>query len=540
MVAPTIANIAGFGSMPLHAMGLIQTPPQTVRENVQRFLTPEPETKIGKVLTEYNPMALIGKGVGKVAEKAEAAIEPPPEAYGTRAEAQRAAARGAGELVRQVPGVVGAKIGGRIEGKIPARQAEMDVLKGQEAPKNAIREAAQASGYKVPADTGVAGAMRGLTGKTRGEKRVSEKNNENAADKLGGEVGVRRGEAITDEVIDALKDGQGKIYEETAKAAGPKLVVTNDFRDHVNKLYNYATENKDLIPGLSAIQRVAQGFKKRIERPEETPGKEEVPIYKTIEKTISEEPQGFRPRSGGTPLNKILEQVAGESPGIASYGERGPLPPPKSPISANPSLDTKWVMGRISDLRNSAKESYRKGDARMGDVQYRMAYQLEDLIEQALQKNNPAQLQQFRDARTQFAKIYLLDRIKTATGGVDIAKLARLTDKPEYASRLSGEFKTASDFARAFHEVARKPTGLKEPPVSVIDGLFAFGTLAARHPLIGAAELAGRYAIPEMMTRGMLQGKTPSYRVSELPPQVARILGFGTTAVSDQIPEPPQ
>lgn len=69
MLAKPAGDIAGLGAIPLHAMGAIKTDPTDVQRNVQGAMTYQPRTKAGQAVTEYNPLALLGKGIGMGADK---------------------------------------------------------------------------------------------------------------------------------------------------------------------------------------------------------------------------------------------------------------------------------------------------------------------------------------------------------------------------------------------------------------------------------------------------------------------------------------
>jgi hypothetical protein len=109
--APIAGNIAGLGAIPLHAMGAIKTEPEEVQRRVTGALTPPPPTTgVGKGL--MLPGEMLGKAVNWGAGKVESGLMPPPTDAGPLSEVRRGVARGAGEAVRQAPGLVGAKAPG--------------------------------------------------------------------------------------------------------------------------------------------------------------------------------------------------------------------------------------------------------------------------------------------------------------------------------------------------------------------------------------------------------------------------------------------
>src|ERR1700675_858156 len=74
LVAKTAGDVAGLGTIAGSALGLTKRDPRQVQEDVTKGLTYEPRSTLGKNVAEYNPLALIGKGVGKVADAAGNAI----------------------------------------------------------------------------------------------------------------------------------------------------------------------------------------------------------------------------------------------------------------------------------------------------------------------------------------------------------------------------------------------------------------------------------------------------------------------------------
>lgn len=62
MVAKPVSDIAGLGAIPLHAMGLIQTDPRQIQQNVQQGMTYEPRTESGA--SPYNPLNAIPNAIG--------------------------------------------------------------------------------------------------------------------------------------------------------------------------------------------------------------------------------------------------------------------------------------------------------------------------------------------------------------------------------------------------------------------------------------------------------------------------------------------
>jgi hypothetical protein len=107
MVAKPASDAAGLAALPLHAAGLIDKDPQTLKEDIQRGMTYEPKTRAGQVMTEYNPLALLAKGVDWVGGKAESAYLNSSDAPAGSFE--EAVGHGIHETVNQLPAMLGVK-----------------------------------------------------------------------------------------------------------------------------------------------------------------------------------------------------------------------------------------------------------------------------------------------------------------------------------------------------------------------------------------------------------------------------------------------
>ncbi len=103
MVAKPLSDVAGLGAIPLHAMGAISTDPSAVKESVQRGMTYAPRTEWGKNATEYNPLALIAKGVDWLGNRFEAGPNDGP--------LRTAVGQGLHEATNQAPALLGLKGG---------------------------------------------------------------------------------------------------------------------------------------------------------------------------------------------------------------------------------------------------------------------------------------------------------------------------------------------------------------------------------------------------------------------------------------------
>ena len=529
-----LGNVAGLAAIPLHAAGAISTPPIDVQRKVAGAGAYTPQTAVGRTMEKFGPSALIGKA----AEAAGGAVEKSP-IFAGHPIAASIAGYGTKGAIEQAPALLGAKAGGKIAEGIPGKQAALDVAKGENAIKDTTRDTARDAGYRPPPEHGLQALASGVVGKTKAEKLVSEHNEQNATRRLSSEVGAPEGSALSAEEFERLKSDAGKDYDGLAQAAGPKLQVTNDFRDAVRGTLDKVNATIDVNPSLRPAQRILAGFLKRVSPKDPSlqprPGKGGPPILGTIEKAATEQP--------GPPIMRTLEQASSDTPGAHAYGEAGPSSAPSMPVptGTTPTLSTKWVMGQISDLRRNAKDDFRKNDSDSGTTRLGLANQLENLVEENLSTTNKGLVDQFRAARERFAKIYLLERITNdATGRVSLPKLASLSESKAYKGVLTGEFKTAADFAKTFRKGAQRSTGEAPPRLTVFDGLFGLGSMVAGHAGYGAMELAARLGIPALAERGMLQNRTPSYQVGKARRGLPYALPAAGAAISGQLDQPPQ
>jgi len=69
----------GLGGMAAHSAGLIDRPPNidptAVKRSVATAGAYTPQTETGRAIERYNPLALLGRGVGKLGEAAGGAVE---------------------------------------------------------------------------------------------------------------------------------------------------------------------------------------------------------------------------------------------------------------------------------------------------------------------------------------------------------------------------------------------------------------------------------------------------------------------------------
>lgn len=474
MIAKPVSDIAGLAATAKEMIAPGDNPdaPAGFKRHVQDSMTYQPRTQLGELASEYNPLSLIGKGVSKVADWAGSSVGGNAPGDSPRGMAGNALREG----IEQAPGFIGGKLGRSAEIAMPPKQAALDAAKARNVVADSTRDTAQQAGYITPPETGIKAAATGLAGKAKTEKVISEKNAQNATNRLAKEVGAPDGAALSKDVIENLKQEAYGHYDAMTAAAGPRLKPSREFRAVFN----------DTIAKLDA----------------------DISLNKVANKDL-------------IPARDLLKSIADQ-----------------------PNFPTENTLRMIKRQRAAAKTDFRNGDAEMGTARLAVSEQLENLFEKNLAETGQQGLvKAFQDSRVNLAKLHLLDRVvNEGTGKVDLSKLASLSDTKAYKGVLTGEFKTAADFAKAYRKAAQKSTGEAAPRLTVFDGMFGLGALAAGHPLLAAGELGGRVAVPAMAERGMLQNRTPSYEIGpggRALPNLLRAGGVGAGEQAQQIPPPP-
>jgi hypothetical protein len=546
-----ISDVAGLADIPAHMAGLTQTTPEEMKQKVGQGISQAaaPMSSIGQAIDKYNPMNLIGRGVEALAKKGESLVAPPK----TSGPLRSALGYGVKGAIEQAPNVIGALAGKRAGESFPERQAALDAEKKLNEPRDDLAHAADAAGYIRPSEKGMKAAASGIAGKAKEEKTLTLHNEKNAEARLGSEVGIPDGEPPTADARESAEQAQVDKYKAMVNAAGPRLQVTNQVRDAVSSTLSKINEKVGTAPELTKTQSILKGFLKKLSPNDpaikEIPGKTKTGIFQTIEKTAVEQPFNLHAKRPVAPGNilRTLEQTASESPGPHAYGSPELAPSPTSPVPTplTPTVDTRWVMEQISDLRRFAKNDKINRDWAAYDARMGLSNQLENLIEDNLNDKNKPLVGQFRQARVTLAKLHLLDAIADdATGRINLQKLAQLSQKPQYRGSLTGEFKLAADFARAYKKAAAPVTGEAIPRFTVLDGLFAAsGATSALlgHPGglgVAAGEIGARLAVPALARRGMLRNPVPTYQAGYGGPSAYPLLGAALSG--NQIAPPPQ
>lgn len=144
----------------------------------------------------------------------------------------------------------------------------------------------------------------------------------------------------------------------------------------------------------------------------------------------------------------------------------------------SPSFDASAAVAKIKELRTAADDAFRTGNTDVARASKAAAGALEDALDAHLQQiGNVDALQAFRDARTQIAKTYSVEKaLNPTTGSVDARKLAAQLAK---GKPLSGGLQDAANFALRFPKAAQAVEGMGSLPQTSPLDWAAGGGIAA-------------------------------------------------------------
>lgn len=441
-----IGDIFGTAAIPLHAAGLIQTEPQQVRENIQG-LAYQPKTEIGQAVTEYNPLALIGKGLGAIGNAAADVINPEKEDATTL---RGMAANAAREAATQLPVLAAAKFA-------PTKaQIESNIkLYGKD-----VADAKQFmdKGFKIAPHeikVGEKGAVSKIAEGIAGEKQISDTislhNQEIGNQTARTDLGLLPDERITP---DALANKKLEAYQ-------PYDAISN-YGKQVNLKFKLDSQ---LTKDITSITN------------------------KIIGTALAEE----RPTAGG--IVKIRNAVDEVRKDIFGAGDN------KGKLSPAATIDL------VKRLREESSATYTRNkfgtvstdDMNIAQVKYKAANALEDMLQRNLPKDMVSDLQ---TARKQLAKIHVYDDIlNPETGNIAIRKLAgeKYKDAP-FTEGLADLRK----FATKYKDSSRPETQQRSFRVNPVETALAVTSALGKRP-VHTALLAGRAATRPFLTSKPIQ-----------------------------------
>jgi hypothetical protein len=495
MVAKPLSDVAGLAGIVGDATGLWKNDPTKTKASVQNALTYDPRSKAGQVIAEYNPLALIGQGVGYVSKNLGDRIKDPQGEYPIASEM-------AGDFITEaIPQAL--SIAGTVAGsKVPARQAKLNTLKAQNAAKDATAKAAADLGIKFDPSTRNASLSTRLTEFLSGRPELNSLLSANNADKVNAvgrrALGLADDASLDPHTFTSLRNTAGQAHE--ALRGEGKIAIDSKLFDDLDALESkWTTANKSF------------------------------PLTKN-------------------PAKATLDELR-YSDQVLPSGTRQPLS----------HADADGIVSKIQDLRDKADAAYADPATKhLGKVYKGAAKALEDQLERGLtvklNKMNPASMQwahffdekvaNFRKAREDIARSYA---VQSAMDGSDLSAV-KLASQLAKGKPLTGELKTIAETGKYFPNAVRVVSKSNASPVSFADvraggtgTTIGAGIAAAGFPIIGAPIVAGsiigRPALRHFQASkfGQKHLAQPNYKASYLGPGAKTLSGLDALSrIKDQ------
>jgi len=254
LIAKPVSDIAGLTRLGMEGLrragvpGIDQRDPMTVQQDVQRALTYSPRTDEGKFIAEYNPLALIGKGVNWLADKAEAAVAPSD----TSGPVRNALGYGVHEVVNQLPVLAGIKAPAAAAAtKAAGTQLGRDVMQSAlKPPLASLQTGSAARAIDTLLDEGI-NVTKGGAEKLRARVELI---NDNIKDHIQNSPAVVDKNAVTSRMQGLVDKFRKQVAPLSDVASIQK--VWNEFMDH-------PLINGDTIP-VKVAQEMKQGTYKAL------------------------------------------------------------------------------------------------------------------------------------------------------------------------------------------------------------------------------------------------------------------------------------
>jgi hypothetical protein len=500
MGAKVAGDIAGLGAIPLHAAGLIQTEPSQVKQNVQQGLTYEPKTTAGQFTTKYNPIALVGQGIGMASNAVADRIGGLND--GTQAAGDTlkgATANFVREAIPQALSVYSTAKAQNAVKNIPKdlanKQTELNVLKEQNAATDAVINTGKSKGYKFTPDElnkFGAGHPIGTAAEDVAALHVYHLNREaNALDthaslanygntlkllredlKTPSGTPLPKSTAISDSTLNTFIKQHGEVYQKISDMKDP-VVYTTKYKDAIQNLQGDMAEAIQQYPDLMKTDGLA-----------------------TLQNSLT---TGKNTNTAAS--IQIIRKLRDDANRVLSSTE------PKPEMFA------------------------------LAKLQKKAANAVEDLLGQHLKDTGNSQLfDAFQNSRTQIAKAYA---IKNSLDGT-VFSSSKLAKNGE---GLTGNLKVIQDMQLQHPNLMIDPRNINRSGGGKASGALIGSVIAgAGHPLAGGAVAARPWLSPIMMSK-MYQNNfmnTPSYQVGQLQalgsnviPRTSRAIGIATPSLAD-------
>lgn len=487
LVAKPLGDIAGLAATGKEILS--PTPgggdPEGFRKSIQDRFTYQPKTDIGKNAAKYNPLAVLGQGVGAAADVAGNLVGGGANASSLRGSAGNLTR----EALQQAPGFIAPALKEPIAARVASQEAKLAQQKVENATRDAnIQKAREAGAVLPPAVAGVKGPLSSFfsaeAGGTKLDYGSSIKNQSRVVNaKVKKELGIPGDKPLSIEALDDVRAKYSKPYEDV-KSAVPTLKTTKAFKDALENPNSYFAEAKKEFP---------EYFKnKEVEALVNTLSKDKFSSKAAIELQK-------KLRADGNTNMKAFDDVSKQSLGEAQLNAAKAI---------DNLIDENLQMQAPPGVKN---------------FQSKLATNL-------------------AEARKKIAQTYAVQgALNDATNNVSAPALGRLWEKQ---GNLTGGLKEVAELHNAFPKQFRnvdKLPGTAHETVSNMDVAKATLLGATGHGMLGAATTAGRAAIKPILLSDWYQNlniKPPSYEVGPTLKKAKRLSenpapGFG-------IPRPPQ
>jgi hypothetical protein len=485
MIAKPISDVAGLAAMGKEMIS--PTPgggdPEGFKRHVQDSLTWAPKTDAGKVIADYNPLALLGKGISKGADAVGNLVAGDKPGIG-----REAAGNFVREAIPQAVGFVAPALKKPLTARLATEEASLAAEKTANAARDANVTAARDKGYVLPPSVaGVKGPLSSFfqaeAGSTKLDYGASYKNQRVTNKLIKQEMGLAPDEVISAKSLADLREKAGNAYKDV-KAAVPQLKVTPEFKQ--------------------ALQNSNSKFAKaRADFPEYFRNKEIQQLVKDLSKPeFSAE--------GAIEMQKVLRSDG--------YTNLKAFDKPKQQALGEAQLNAARAIDDLIDQNLNMK-----APPGVKNFQSKLA-------------TNLAQ------ARKKIAQSYAVEgALNDATGNVSAKSLAKLWEKD---GTLTGGLKDVAQTHKAFEKQLRDVDKLPATANESISNMdVAKGAVLAGlgHGVISAISTAGRAAVKPTLLSDWYQAmnvKPPTYKPGlayTLPVDMANNPGYALG-----IPRPPQ
>lgn len=332
--------------------------------------------------------------------------------------------------------------------------------------------------------------------------------------KLAGQAGSLIGKAFTPDAINPQK-------LETAResmAAGyiiPPSMVQPSFKNRTMETLSGKFETAQMA--ATKNQAVTEGLvRKGLGLPADAAlSFDTMRLYRGAQHSAGYEPlRNVGDIPAGPQFNQSLDDIAKQ------YTGKGTIPAVQKTevsdlVNAHKSsgFDTGDAVDAIRILRENASEAFTKGDGALGKANKAIADAYEGAIDNALTATGQKDLlDAYRTARQNIAKSATVEKaIREGSGTLDARVLARELQK---GKPLSGEIKTAAQFANVFDKSAQPPHLIGSPGVNNLKAGLATLTAGIGGAAMGPGGIAlgaANYLLPplarsRMFSQGAQQG----------------------------------